>query len=169
MFDTLTEDAASPLEDPMSLNFRGTWGVTALASALTLLGGCGAFGGDPKVGKAPSGRAADSGTTVTVGDDQSGNPVELRADQHLMVKLRYAGTSHTDWTLVGFQPGVLAPVGATRFDQDAAAAQYGEVAGTQSWRFEPTRPGQTTLRFELRVPHSREPASAVATFDVTVR
>ena len=156
----------------MSLKHRGPVPVRALLvapCAVALLAACGMLDTEREITKPPPTLVAGKGEVVTVDDDRSGSPVELRTDQKLAVRLRLAGSSHSDWTLVDFQPGVLARVGGARFEQDNTAAQYGEIAGTQSWRFEPTHPGETTLRFELRVPHSREPATAVATFAVTVR
>ncbi len=150
--------------------FRATEAAVVAGATCAALVGCGAFATDREPApKPPPTLVSGSGSTVTVGDDQSGSPVELRADQRLTVRLRLAGSTRSDWVLADFQPGVLTEVGGTRFEQDATAAVYGEIAGTQSWRFAAAKPGQTLLRFELRVPRSREPPTAVATFAVTVR
>lgn len=143
-------------------------GYGALALSVGLLAGCGMLDTERVIEKPkPTLVHGDSGA-VTITDDQSGSPVDLRADQTLTVRLRFAGTTHSDWTLVDFKPGVLTPVGKTHFEHDATAAQYGEVAGNQIWRFDATQPGQVALKFELRTAHSREPATGTATFDVTV-
>ena len=140
----------------------------ALALSAGLLAGCGMLDQDRVIEKPRPTLVSGESATITITDDQSGSPVDLRADQKLTVRLRFAGTTHSDWTLVDFKPGVLAAVGKTRFEQDPTAAQYGEVAGTQIWRFEPVRSGQVALKFELRTAHSREPATGTANFDVTV-
>ena len=156
----------------MPLNFRRPGRALALLAAPcvpVLLAACGLFDTDRKVEKPPPTVVSGSGASVTVRDPQSGDPVELRAGQDLTVQLRLGGTAVSDWSLVDFQPGVLTEIGKPRFQQDVVAGTYGEIAGTQSWRFTAVKPGQVTLRFELRVPRSRDPASATATFPVTVR
>ena len=146
---------------------RILWGAVLLS--MVWLSACSVLDTTRKIEKPKIKVAAAAGSTVTVTDQQTGSPVELRADQHLTIRLATEGTSAARWMLVGFAPGVLAEPGPSRFDRDLVSAAYSQLAGAEVWQFKSAQSGQVTLTFELRRPRGREGSIRTVTYVVTVR
>lgn len=106
--------------------------------------------------------------SITVSDQQSGASVVLEPGQALIVKLPSDVTSVRDWALVDLQPGVLA-LQRSSFENAMRRPLGNEYVGTAVWRFVPQAVGTVTLTFELRRPHSVQPAAQTVTYRVTVR
>ena len=143
------------------------WGAVPLS--MVWLSACSVLDTTRKIEKPEIKLVTAAGSTVTVTDQQTGSPVELRADQHLTIRLATEGTSAARWMLVGFAPGVLAEPGPSRFDRDFVRAAYAQLAGAEVWQFKPAQAGQVTLTFELRRPRGREGSIRTVTYLVTVR
>ena len=112
--------------------------------------------------------SAPGKTLVTLTLAQAGAGVELGLDQDLLVRLATIVVDGREWTLVGLAPEVLAADGP-RFRRDLRNVDAAEGTGMSEWRLHPLKAGTVTLRFEYRRPRNVEPASAVATYAVTVR
>ena len=143
------------------------WGAVPLS--MVWLSACSVLDTTRKLEKPEVKLVTSAGSTVMVTDQQTGSPVELRADQHLTIRLATEGTSAARWMLVGFAPGVLAEPGPSRFELDRVSATYAQLAGVEVWQFKPAQAGQVTLTFELRRPRGREGSIRTVTYLVTVR
>ena len=144
--------------------------VATLATLLALasLSACSTAREPPLPAAAPSVVQAPGRSSVKVLGSQSGVGVALGLAQEMVVDLPVNTTSGYEWTLVDLKPGVLSVLGS-KFERAIRSANPEEAAGTVVWRFKPEAAGTVALRFELRRPHSLEPARQTVTYDVTVR
>lgn len=108
--------------------------------------------------------------TVTVTVEKSGKPIEMRADQELVVKLLSETATNYEWRLASDGTGIFAPSAPYKFERQDINKNEFENAGYEIWRFKPTGPGQQTLRYEYRRPKAREAVAAQEViFNITVR
>ncbi len=141
---------------------HGFWAVV-----LVVFAGC-AAGDKPKpVAVQPLVKAAGQ-RSLTVTEAQAGADVELGLEQELVVRLATSGKGDREWSLVDLAPGVLTATGP-RFQRDLVGTTADDASGVSIWRLRPSAAGSVTLRFEYRRPRSTVPATAFATYAVTVR
>jgi len=114
-------------------------------------------------------RRVDTGGHVVKLTLGSAGSVELRQDQELQVRLATKGTTGHVWTLVEMTPGVLVQQGARTFERESLVTNIAQAAGFEVFRFKPSAPGATTLKFELRRPRDLDPAIQLASFAVSVK
>ncbi|CAN5829559.1 hypothetical protein BH11PSE8_BH11PSE8_12000 [soil metagenome] len=140
--------------------------ATLAACTLAALAGCTSFG-------VPSFAMPQLDVplqTVTITLEKSGKPIEMRADQELVVRLLSETATNYEWRLATNDTGILKPSAPYKFERQDLNKNEFENAGYEIWRFKPTGPGRQTLHYEYRRPRAREavPAQDV-TFDITVR
>jgi inhibitor of cysteine peptidase len=105
---------------------------------------------------------------LSVTEANSGGTVALALDQRLIVKLPSNPSTGYRWSVAQQTAGVLEPEGAPTFERgpDASAG----AAGTEIWKFVPTKAGEETLRLEYRRLWEADAAPArVVSYKVTVR
>jgi predicted secreted protein len=106
--------------------------------------------------------------SITVSDAQSGASIVLERGQALIVRLPIRGAAGREWTLVDLKPGVLA-VPSSRFERALRDSNPEEADGATVWHFSPDAAGTVAVRFDLRRPHSLQPAEQTVTYAVTVK
>jgi predicted secreted protein len=108
---------------------------------------------------------------VTLANAESGTTVLLARPQVLVVRLLLEhadSTAGLDWALVGGSRGVVVG-GAPSFEHPVRQTDGDDAGGTVVWRFTTQAPGSVSLQFDLRRPHSLDPASRSLTYSVTVK
>ena len=150
--------------------FRGQASRLGLCLALALLAACAGIDG-PKAVDAPKPVApvANAGAkAVNVSDANAGAVVTLEPGQLLVVSLLLDVTAGVDWSLVDMTSKLLT-VQSLRFERTSRDNYLGDLGGLMVWTLKPTAPGDVTLNFDLRKPHSLLPAVRSVSFQVRIK
>jgi len=106
--------------------------------------------------------------TIRVSSENSGASIVLEPSQQLVVSLALKVGTRLEWSLVDLKPGVLA-VQSSRFEWSSRPADFDAGIGVSIWQLKVDAPGSVVLKFDLRRPHSLDPAQETVTYDVTVK
>lgn len=152
-----------------TMNLRRAWTAGLLIAACTLLGACAGADKLPKPAAAPALIQNPGKARVTVDDADSGASVVLERAQELIVRLPIRVADSAEWAPVDQRPDVLAVVSGPRFEHTPGDAVSGDPNRLTVWTLRAVAPGNVTLDFALRRPHSLEPALRSARYVVTVK
>jgi predicted secreted protein len=106
--------------------------------------------------------------TVTVTDANDGARITLEPAQALIVRLPVDVVTGMEWSLVDMKPGVLV-AGSAKFERMLRSGSVNEADGFMVWQMAPQGAGTVTLSFDLRRPHSLQPAARTLRYDVVVK
>jgi predicted secreted protein len=141
--------------------------VLVLVAMLATLDACGSVEA-PKLPVAQAVIQKPGQKIVRVSIDDSGADIVLEPSQQLAISLELKVRTGLDWSLVDFQPGVLA-VQRTRFEPSSRPIDYEQGIGYSEWQMKAEAPGRVTLKFDLRRARSLDPPAQTVTFNVSVQ
>jgi predicted secreted protein len=145
---------------------RGRSGQLGLCLSLALFAGCASTGADAPKAVPPV--ASAGAKVVNVSEANAGAVITLERDQLLIVSLLMDVSAGVDWSLVDMTSSLLT-VQSLRFDRTFRDSFLGDLGGQMVWTLKPTAPGDVTLNFDLRKPHSLMPAVRSISFQVHVK
>ena len=118
----------------------------------------------------PSLIASPGKRSITVSELNAAASIVLEPAQELVVRLALDATQRPEWSLIEFTPGVLTTSGSS-FERARRDANINptDAVGNMVWVFKPVAAGEVTLKFDLRLPRSLEPAVRSVTYKVTAR